>query len=72
MKACSLVLLLGLPFFSVACAHSLEQIVDAKHQARIDAANAHQPIARGAADGLGANYVAQNQDAQTQATKTQP
>ena len=42
-----------------ACAHPLEQVVDAHHQARIDAANANRPLARGAADGLG-TYIAQS------------
>jgi hypothetical protein len=36
-----------------ACTQSLEQVVDSRHQARIEAANANQPLVRGAADGLG-------------------
>jgi len=45
--------------FLNACAHPLEQIVDEHHRARIDAANANRPLARGAADGLG-SYIAQS------------
>ena len=53
-----------------ACAHPLEQVVDQHHQARIDAANANRPLARGAADGLGA-YIAQSQ-VETESKVPQP
>jgi hypothetical protein len=46
-------------FVISGCAHPLEQVVDEHHQARMDAANANRPLARGAADGLGA-YIAQS------------
>jgi hypothetical protein len=37
-----------------SCANSsLEQIVDAKHAARIDKANENRPLTHGAADGIG-------------------
>ena len=52
-------ILLAAPVFLVACAHPLERIVDTNHQARIDAANANQSLARGASDGLG-SYIAQS------------
>ena len=39
------------------CAGSLEQIVEARHQARIDAANASRPLTHGATDGLGASLA---------------
>ena len=71
MKNLSVVLLLGFPVLLAGCAHPLEQIVDANHQARIDAANAHQPLARGASDGLG-TYIAQSQDGQSVELKSQP
>jgi len=58
MKTYAAVVLAG--FLVSACAHPLEQVVDAHHQARIDAANANRPLARGAADGLG-SYIAQSQ-----------
>jgi hypothetical protein len=62
------VLLAG--FLVSACAHPLEQIVDERHQARIDAANANRPLARGAADGLG-TYIARGQT-ETENTAPQP
>lgn len=59
MKTPLVIALLALPLVLGACAHSLEQIVDANHQARIDAVNANQSLSRGASDGLG-SYIAQN------------
>ena len=47
------------------CAHTLEQVVDGRHQARIDAANANQPLVHGAADGLG-TYIAHDHDIEMQ------
>jgi hypothetical protein len=46
-----------------ACAHPLEQVVDVRHQARIEAANADRPLVSGAADGLG-RYIAADRDAE--------
>jgi hypothetical protein len=46
-----------------ACASPLEQVVDGRHQARIEAANANRPLANGAADGLG-RYIAADHDAE--------
>jgi hypothetical protein len=40
-----------------SCAHPLERVADEHHQARIEAAYAHQPLGRGAADGLGTYYA---------------
>lgn len=54
-----------------ACAHPLEQVVDAKHQARVDAANAHRPLTSGAADGLG-TYALKNHEAEAAALQSQP
>jgi hypothetical protein len=57
----------------VACANSLEQIVDEHHMARIDASNANKPLNRGAADGLG-NYYAQTraEEGSDMVVKTNP
>ena len=71
MKILSVILLAALPVLEAGCAHPLEQIVDANHQARIDAANARQPLARGASDGLG-TYIAATRDGQTSDIKSQP
>lgn len=37
-----------------SCAGSLEQIVESRHQLRIEQANANRPITHGASDGFGA------------------
>jgi hypothetical protein len=55
-----------------ACAHPLEQIVDAKHQARVDAANAHRPLTSGAADGLGTYALQDHEEAEAATLRTQP
>ena len=65
MKNLLLVLVIAVPAFTTACTSSLEQIVDANHRARIDAANANHSLTRGAADGLG-TYIAQSHE--TEAT----
>jgi hypothetical protein len=44
-----------------SCAHPLETVVDARHQARIEAANANKPLGSGAADGLG-RYIARSRE----------
>ena len=44
-----------------SCAHPLERVADARHQARIEAANANQPLGRGASDGLG-TYIARSRE----------
>ena len=52
--------LLLLGFFSLsmaACAHPLESIAEQRHQERIEASNANQPVSRGAGDGLGKPYA---------------
>jgi hypothetical protein len=36
---------------------SLEQIVESRHQARIDAVNANRSLTQGAGDGLGASFA---------------
>lgn len=66
MKNLLLVLIIAVPAFTSACTTSLENIVDANHQARIDAANANHSLARGAADGLG-TYIAQSHEAEAAA-----
>jgi hypothetical protein len=48
-----------------SCAHPLERVVDERHQARIEAAIANQPLGRGAADGLG-TYIARSREAEDQ------
>ena len=65
MKPICIVVLFLAALTLASCAHPLEQLVDAHHQARIDAANANLPLARGASDGLGA-YIAQSHDAALQ------
>jgi hypothetical protein len=51
-------LLLGLLSLSMAaCAHPLESIALQRHQERIDASNADQPLTSGAGDGLGKAYA---------------
>jgi hypothetical protein len=70
MKNLLLVLIIAIPAFTSACATSLEKIVDANHRARIDAANANQSLARGAADGLG-TYIAQSHEAEATALTIQ-
>jgi myo-inositol-hexaphosphate 3-phosphohydrolase len=40
-----------------SCATSLEQIVEQRHQKRIDDTIANQPVTHGAADGMG-SYIA--------------
>jgi len=40
-----------------ACAHPLESVALQRHQERIDASNANQPITNGAGDGLGKSYA---------------
>ncbi len=44
---------------TASCTQSLEQIVEERHQQRINAANANSTLGRGAADGLG-SYIAQS------------
>jgi len=46
-------LLCGILSLASCASSSLEQIVDAKHAARIDKANENRPITHGAADGVG-------------------
>ena len=54
----SRILLLGfLPFFLASCAHPLETIAEQRHQDRIDASNANQPLTHGAGDGLGKSFA---------------
>ena len=48
-----------------ACAHPLEGVVDVRHRARIDAANANRPLVNGAADGLG-TYIARDHELEMQ------
>jgi hypothetical protein len=58
MKRLSLLLALSLLSSLTGCAtSSLEQIVESRHQARIDAANANRPLTQGAGDGLGASFA---------------
>jgi hypothetical protein len=64
MKRTSLILVFAATMLG-ACAHPLEQVVDGRHQARIDAANANQPLVHGAADGLG-TYIAHDHEAEMQ------
>jgi hypothetical protein len=54
MKCALLTVLVASSLSLFSCASApLEQIMEARQQARIDAANANRPITRGAADGLG-------------------
>ena len=52
--------LLILGFFvasMAACAHPLESIAEQRHQERIEASNANQPVSKGAGDGLGKSFA---------------
>jgi hypothetical protein len=46
--------MLTLSMWLTGCSASLEELVEQRHQARIEAANANLPVARGATDGTGA------------------
>ena len=48
-----------------SCAHPLERVADERHQARMEAAYANQPLGYGAADGLG-TYYARDREASLQ------
>ena len=69
MKSCLVPMVLAALLVG-GCAHPLEQVVEENHRARIDAANADQPIGRGAADGLG-SYIAHSSDVATGEIKAQ-
>jgi hypothetical protein len=52
-------LLLGFVSLSMAaCAHPLESVAEQRHQERIEASNANQPLTNGAGDGLGKSFAA--------------
>ena len=51
-------LILGVLSLSMAaCAHPLESIAEQRHQERIEASNANQPVTKGAGDGLGKSFA---------------
>jgi hypothetical protein len=56
-----MVLVTGMALLGASCAHPLERVVDARHEARIEASNANRTLGNGAADGLG-RYIAQSRE----------
>ncbi len=56
-------LILGFATLTCAsCAHPLESIAEQRHQERIDASNANQPLTNGAGDGLGKSFGQSSRD----------
>ena len=53
MKLPALALLSVVALATASCAHSLEQIVEARHEARLQATLDKQPLRHGAGDGIG-------------------
>jgi len=53
MKLLALAMLLVIPLATASCAHTLEQIVEEHHEARVNASMSNQPLRHGAGDGIG-------------------
>ena len=63
MKALVIVAATVTALLGASCVHPLERVADARHQARIEAANANKPLTDGAADGLG-TYIVRSREAE--------